>query len=27
VLNGIDPADYIYSQNKADYFLFMSTMD
>jgi glycosyltransferase involved in cell wall biosynthesis len=27
VLNGIDPADYIYSENKSDYFLFLSTMD
>jgi len=27
VLNGIDPADYIYSESKDDYFLFMSTMD
>src|SRR6266851_5313610 len=27
VLNGIDPADYIYSETKDDYFLFMSTMD
>lgn len=27
VLNGIDPAPYIYSESKHDYFLFMSTMD
>jgi glycosyltransferase involved in cell wall biosynthesis len=27
VLNGIDPADYIYSESKDDYLLFMSTMD
>ena len=27
VLNGIDPARYIYSETKDDYFLFMSTMD
>lgn len=27
VLNGIDPAEYIYSESKDDYFLFMSTMD
>jgi glycosyltransferase involved in cell wall biosynthesis len=27
VLNGIDPADYTYSESKDDYFLFMSTMD
>ena len=27
VWNGIDPAEYIYSESKADYFLFMSTMD
>lgn len=27
VLNGIDPADYIYSESKDDYFLFMSTLD
>ncbi|MBC7911255.1 MAG: glycosyltransferase, partial [Pyrinomonadaceae bacterium] len=27
VLNGIDPADYIYSETKDDYLLFMSTMD
>jgi glycosyltransferase involved in cell wall biosynthesis len=26
-LNGIDPADYIYTESKDDYFLFMSTMD
>ena len=25
--NGIDPAEYIYSETKDDYFLFMSTMD
>ena len=27
VWNGIDPAEYIYSESKDDYFLFMSTMD
>ena len=27
VWNGIDPAEYIYSETKDDYFLFMSTMD
>jgi glycosyltransferase involved in cell wall biosynthesis len=27
VLNGVDPANYIYSETKDDYFLFMSTMD
>lgn len=27
VLNGIDPADYIYSEAKEPYFLFMSTVD
>ena len=27
VLNGIDPARYIFSETKDDYFLFMSTMD
>lgn len=27
VLNGIDPAEYIYSESKDDYFLFMSTVD
>lgn len=27
VLNGIDPSEYIYSESKEDYFLFMSTMD
>jgi len=27
VLNGIDPSEYIYSETKDDYFLFMSTMD
>lgn len=27
VLNGIDPSDYIYSETKDEYFLFMSTMD
>lgn len=27
VLNGIDPADYIYSETKEKYFLFMSAMD
>lgn len=27
VLNGVDPADYIFSETKGDYFLFMSTMD
>ena len=27
VWNGIDPAEYIYSESKEDYFLFMSTMD
>ena len=27
VWNGIDPAEYIYSETKKDYFLFMSTMD
>ncbi len=27
VLNGIDPSQYIYSETKDDYFLFMSTMD
>lgn len=27
VWNGVDPADYIYSETKDDYFLFMSTMD
>lgn len=27
VLNGIDPAEYIYSETKDDYFLFMSTAD
>src|SRR5260370_10929323 len=27
VLNGIDPADYIYSETKDDYFFFMSTLD
>lgn len=27
VWNGIDPAEYIYSDTKDDYFLFMSTMD
>jgi glycosyltransferase involved in cell wall biosynthesis len=27
VLNGIDPSDYIFSETKDDYFLFMSTMD
>lgn len=27
VLNGIDPEEYIYSESKDDYFLFMSAMD
>ena len=27
VWNGVDPAEYIYSETKDDYFLFMSTMD
>lgn len=27
VLNGIDPSEYVYSETKEDYFLFMSTMD
>jgi glycosyltransferase involved in cell wall biosynthesis len=27
VLNGIDPSEYIFSETKGDYFLFMSTMD
>jgi len=27
VLNGIDPAEYIFSETKDDYLLFMSTMD
>jgi glycosyltransferase involved in cell wall biosynthesis len=27
VLNGIDPAEFIYSENKQNYFLFMSSMD
>ena len=27
VLNGLDPAEYIYSETKDDYFLFMSAMD
>jgi glycosyltransferase involved in cell wall biosynthesis len=27
VLNGLDPSDYIYSETKDDYFLFMSAMD
>lgn len=27
VLNGIDPAEYIYSESKQDYLLFMSAMD
>lgn len=27
VLNGIDPAEYIYSESKGNYFLFMSTLD
>jgi glycosyltransferase involved in cell wall biosynthesis len=27
VLNGIDPADYIYSETKKDYLLFMSSID
>jgi len=27
VLNGLDPADYIYSESKDDFVLFMSTMD
>jgi glycosyltransferase involved in cell wall biosynthesis len=27
VLNGVDPAHYVYSETKDDYFLFMSTMD
>jgi len=27
VLNGIDPADYVYSETKDSYFLFMSTVD
>ena len=27
VLNGVDPAEYIYSETKDDYFLFMSAMD
>lgn len=27
VLNGIDPAEYIYSESKDNYFLFMSAMD
>ena len=27
VWNGIDPGEYIYSETKGDYFLFMSTMD
>jgi glycosyltransferase involved in cell wall biosynthesis len=27
VWNGVDPAEYIYSESKDDYFLFMSTMD
>lgn len=27
VLNGIDPSEYIYSETKSDYFLFMSAMD
>ncbi|MEW6209832.1 MAG: glycosyltransferase [Acidobacteriota bacterium] len=27
VLNGIDPSDYVYSETKGDYFLFMCAMD
>lgn len=27
VLNGIDPSEYIFSESKQDYFIFMSTMD
>jgi hypothetical protein len=27
VLNGIDPAEFIYSETKQNYFLFMSSMD
>jgi glycosyltransferase involved in cell wall biosynthesis len=27
VLNGIDPSDYLYSETKDDYFLFMSTLN
>lgn len=27
VWNGVDPAEYIYTESKDDYFLFMSTMD
>lgn len=27
VLNGLDPADYFYSEAKGDYFLFMSSLD
>lgn len=27
VLNGIDPAEYVYSESKQEYFLFMSAMD
>jgi glycosyltransferase involved in cell wall biosynthesis len=27
VLNGIDPVEYVYSESKDDYFLFMSTVD
>lgn len=27
VLNGLDPADYFYSESKDDYFLFMSSLD
>ena len=27
VLNGIDPSEYIYSESKDDYFMFMSAMD
>lgn len=27
VLNGVDPSEYIFSESKDDYFLFMSTMD
>lgn len=27
VLNGLDPSEYVFSETKEDYFLFMSTMD
>lgn len=27
VLNGVDPSEYLYSETKDDYYLFMSTMD